>query len=189
MNTGFLDTTASMTSLGIVQKPAWLHQLPCYQWNFIFPHRPSNTSYNFPSISNLSRILVIVTFVGGGVPDSTLQRRWTSRHSPLSNNTSVTSYIHRMIISSPCLFKHMKNDERVAMLFQCLLDHTQQKLYSCLNSLLRNNVSKSVYTNLRHSVYYSLLWTYEGRPQSKFPTHSTVSKQFAAKSYCVYVTE
>ena len=37
------------------------------------------------------------------------------------------------------------------MLFQCLLDHTQHKLYFCLISLLRNNVSNSVYINLRHS--------------------------------------
>ena len=46
------------------------------------------------------------------------------QHSPFSNNTSITTYVHRMIISPPCLFKHMKNDERVAMFFQCLLDHT-----------------------------------------------------------------
>ena len=71
---------------------------------------------------------------------------------PFYNNTSVTTYIHRMIISRPCWFKHMKKDERVAMLFQCLPDHTQQKLYFCLISLLRNNVSKSVYINLRHAV-------------------------------------
>ena len=77
------------------------------------------------------------------------------QHSPLSNNNSVTTYVHRMIISLPCLFKHMKNDERVAMLLQCLLDHTQ-KLYFCLISLLRNNVSKSVYINFRHSVCYNI---------------------------------
>ena len=64
-----------------------------------------------------------------------------------SNNTSVITYVHRMIISPSCLFKHMNNDERVAMLFQCLLDQTQHKLYSCLISLLRNNVSKSVYVH------------------------------------------
>ena len=57
-----------------------------------------------------------------------------------------------MIITSPCLFKHTRNDARVAMLSQCLLDHTQQKLYVCLISLLRNNISKSVHINLRHSV-------------------------------------
>ena len=86
-----------------------------------------------------------------GVPNSTLQRRWTSKHSPLPHNTSVTSYIHRMIISQPCLFKHM-NDESVSMIFQCLLDHTQQKLHFCLISLLRNNVSKSVHVNLSRSL-------------------------------------
>ena len=75
---------------------------------------------------------------------------------PLFNNTSVTTYVHRMIISPPCLFNHMKDDEHVAMLFQCLLDHTQQKLYFCPILLLRNNVSKSVYINLRHSVVWRL---------------------------------
>ena len=64
------------------------------------------------------------------------------QHSPLSNNTSVTTYVRRMIISPPCLFKHTKNNERVAMVLQRLLDHTQQKLYFCLISLLRNNVSR-----------------------------------------------
>ena len=74
-------------------------------------------------------------------------------HSPLSNKTSVTTYVHRMIISPLCLFKHI-NNERVAMLFQCLLDHTQHKLYFYFISLLRNNVSKSVYISLRHSVHF-----------------------------------
>ena len=81
------------------------------------------------------------------------------QYSPLSNNTSVTTYIHQnlMIISPPCLFKHMKNDEHVAVLFQCPLDHTQQKLYFFLIYLLRNNVSKSVGINLRHSVLYRII--------------------------------
>ena len=52
----------------------------------------------------------------------------------------------------------MKNDARIAMLFQCLLDHTQQKLCFYLISLLRNNVSKSVYINLRHSEYFGRLY-------------------------------
>ena len=58
-----------------------------------------------------------------------------------------------MIISPPCLFKHTKNNERVATLYQWILDHTQQTFYFCLISLLRNNVSKSVYINFKHSVY------------------------------------
>ena len=56
------------------------------------------------------------------------------------------------------------NDERVAMLFRYLLDPAQQKLYFCLFSLLRNNVSKSVYINLRYAVvmtfYVKLLKVY-----------------------------
>ena len=105
-------------------------------------HQSFNTYCTIPLISSLSQILVIVILVGGGVPNSILQRRCFQQHSLLSNNTSVTTYVHRMIISLSCLFKHMKNDEHVTMFFQCLLDHTQQKLYFCLISLLRNNVSK-----------------------------------------------
>ena len=56
----------------------------------------------------------------------------------------------------PCTFKHTKNDGHFAMLLQCLLDHTQQKLFFCLFLLLRNNVSKTVYINLRLSVW--LVW-------------------------------
>ena len=48
------------------------------------------------------------------------------QHSPFSNNTSVTTYVHRMIISPSCLFKNRKDGERVAMILQCLLDHKQQ---------------------------------------------------------------
>ena len=86
------------------------------------PHRPFNTSCTVPSTSNLSRILVTVTLVGGGIPYSILRSHWTS--TTFSSNTSVTTYVHRMIIYPPCLFKHMKNLERVAMLFQYLLHHT-----------------------------------------------------------------
>ena len=42
------------------------------------PHRLFNTSCTVRETSNLSRIPVIVTPVVGGVPNSTLQRRWTS---------------------------------------------------------------------------------------------------------------
>ena len=47
---------------------------------FLFlPHRSFNTSCTVHSTLKLSQILVIVTLVGGGgVPNSALQRRWTS---------------------------------------------------------------------------------------------------------------
>ena len=110
------------------------------------PRRPFNTSCTVPSTSNLSPILVNVTVpllvvVYQIQPSKVVE---IEQHSPLSNNTSVTTYVHRMIISPPCLLKHMKTDERVSMLFQCLLDHTQQKIHFCLISLLRNNNSKSI---------------------------------------------
>ena len=72
------ENIASMTSLGIVQEPALLHQHSRYQWNFFLPRRPFNTSCTVPSTSNLPWIRVNVILVGGGVPNSTLQRRWTS---------------------------------------------------------------------------------------------------------------
>ena len=54
------------------KKPDWLHQHTRYQWNFFLPHRPFNTTCTVPSTSNLSRILVIVTLIGGDLPNSTL---------------------------------------------------------------------------------------------------------------------
>ena len=116
---------------------------------FYLTHRPLNTPCTVLSISNLSRILVIVTLlvvVYKIQPSNVFELQ---QHSPLFSYTSVTTYAHRMIISPPCLFKHTKNDEHVARLFQCLLDHTHQNLYLCLISFLINNVSKSVYINFR----------------------------------------
>ena len=88
-------------------------------------------------------------------PPTSLNFNNILQHSPFCNNTLIITCVHRMIISPPCLFKHIKNDERVAMLFQCLLDHAQHKLYFCLISLLKNNVSKSAYINLRHCVAWA----------------------------------
>ena len=138
------ENIASMTSLRIMQNPAWLHQHSRYHWNFSFFCTDLSTHLGtISSTSNLSRILVTGTLVGGGIQNQPWKVVELQQHSPLSNNTKVTTYVHRMIILPPCLFKHM-NDEHVAMLFQYLLDHTQQILYFCLISLLRNNVSKSV---------------------------------------------
>ena len=108
---------------GDVQKPAWLHQHSSYKWN---------SSFFRTDLSTLRTVHRLQTFLGfllllpcwWWYTNSTLQRRWTST---LTNFTSVTTYVHRMIISPSCLFKYMKNDERVAMLFQCLQDHKQQK--------------------------------------------------------------
>ena len=87
------------------------------------------------------------------------------QHSPLSNNTSVITYVHRMIISPPCLSKPWRTMNVLLCLLQCLVDHIQQKLYFCLISLLRNNVSKSVCINLRHcmclvwkKLWYQIYW-------------------------------
>ena len=111
------------------------------------PHRPFNTSCAFHRHLTCLRFLLLLSLLVVAYQIQPFNVAELLQHSPLSNNTSVTTYIHQMIISPPCLFKHLKNDERVAMLFQCLLNHTQLKLYICFSLLLRNNVSKSVYIN------------------------------------------
>ena len=66
MSTGFLDTNLTRTL------PASAISL---SMEFLFlQHWPFYTSCTIQSTSNLSRILVIVTLVGGGVPNSTFQR-------------------------------------------------------------------------------------------------------------------
>ena len=143
---------ASMTSLGILQKPAWLQKTTRHQWNFSFFR--TNLSTHLAPFHRLQTCLGFLFLLPSLVTVYQIQPFNVvelHQYSPLSNNTLITTYVHRLISSPPCLFKHMKNDERV-MLFQCLLDHTQHKLCFCLISLLRNNVSKPVYINLRHTL-------------------------------------
>ena len=141
------ENIVSVTSLGIVQKPTWLHQHSGYQWNFPFFRTGLSTHLapfqSFQTCLAFLLLLLLLVVVYQIQPSKVIKLQ---QHSPLS------IYVHQMIISPPCLFKHMKNDERVAMLFKCLLDHTQQKFYFCLISLLRSNMSESVFINLRHSV-------------------------------------
>ena len=65
-------------SLGIVKKLAWLHQHSRYQWNFSFFRTDLSTHLAPFHRLQTSRNLVIVTLAGGGVLNSTLQRRSTS---------------------------------------------------------------------------------------------------------------
>ena len=64
-----------------------------------------------------------------------------------------------MINSPPFMFKHMKNDERVAMLFQCLRDHTQQKLYFSFRcwGIMFQRMCTSIWDTLY--VCISLVWS------------------------------
>ena len=149
------ENIASLTSLGIVKTPGWLNQHSPYQWNCSFFRTDLSTHLApVPRFQTcLSFLLLLPLLVMYQIQLCNIVKL---QHSPFSNYTSIATYIHWMIISPRCLFKHMKNNEHVAMLSQCLLDLTQQKLYFCLFSLLRNNVSKSVYINLRHTVFKCL---------------------------------
>ena len=74
-------------------------------------------------------------------------------NSPLSNKTSVTTYVHRMIISPPCLFRHMKNDERfpaVCFFSVFWIIHNN----NCISVSLRcwEVTFQSVYTSMRHTL-------------------------------------
>ena len=142
-----------MTSLGIVQKPAWLHQHSRYQWNFSFFRTGLSTHlapfHRFQTCLGFLLLLPLLVAVYQIQAFNVVELK---QHSTISNNTSITTYVHRLIISPPRLFQHMKNDERVAMLFQCLLDHTQQKIVF-LSHFVSNNVSKSV-TLLNISIRY-----------------------------------
>ena len=132
MNTGFLDTNLT-DFYGDRAKICMTASALSLSVELIFlSYRSFNTSCTVPSISNVSDFLLLLPLlevVYQIQPSNVVELQ---QHSPLSNNTSVTPYVHRMIILPPCLFKHMKTDERVAMLLQCLLDHIQQKLYFCL---------------------------------------------------------
>ena len=111
-----------------------------------------NTSCTVPSASNISRILAIVTLlvVVYEIQPSVIVE--LQQHSQLSNNTSVTTYVHRLIIPSPCFFiNHMKEDEHVATLFQCFLFHTQQTFCSysfCCWEITLQRVYTSIWDTL-----------------------------------------
>ena len=125
MNTEFLDTILARTL------PQWLRWGSCKNLHdcvsilivigISFSFAPTFQHILHHAIDfKLFLDLVIFTLGGSVVPNSILQHFWTQQYSPLSNNTLVTTYIHRMIISLPCLFKHMKNYEHVAMPCCCL---------------------------------------------------------------------
>ena len=138
-----------------MQKPARLHQHSRYKWNFSFFRTDLSTHlalfHQLKTCLGFLSLLPLLVVVYQIQPPNVVELQ---QHYELSTNISVTTYVHQMIISPPCLFIHMKNDERVATLVQSLLDHTQHKLYFCLISLLRNIVSKSVYINLIHCIFF-----------------------------------
>ena len=124
------EDIASMISLGIVQKPARLRQhsrnsvTSISSFNDLLTHLAP--FHRLQTCLGFLLLLPLLKVVHQIQPSNTVE----FQHSPFSNNNSVTTYFNRMI-SPPCLFKNMK-DDRVATLFQCLLDHTQQKLYTSI---------------------------------------------------------
>ena len=113
------ENISSMTCLGIMQKLAWLHQHSRYQWNF-FSFRTDLSTHLalFHQLQTclgflllLPLVVVVVVYI------IELQQ-----HSPLSNNTSLTTYVHQMIISLPFCLNIWRT---MNMLFQCPLNHTQ----------------------------------------------------------------
>ena len=114
MNTGFLDNNITRIFL---QRLLWescknLHD--CTSNIFI-----SGTSLSFAPFHLLQICLGFLLLLPLSVMVYQIQLSNVvelQQHSPHSNNTSVTTYVHRKIISPPCLFKHTKNDVHVAML-------------------------------------------------------------------------
>ena len=96
MNSGFLDTNLTRTLphwllWGWCKKPAWLHQHSRYQWNFSFFR--TDLSTHLAQFHRLQTYLGFMLLVPLLVVVVELQK-----HFPLSNNTPVTTYVHRMII-------------------------------------------------------------------------------------------
>ena len=116
MNTGFLNT--NLTRI-YPQWRLWDCAKTCMTASALslslerlfLPHRSFNISCTVPSTSNLSRILVTVTLVGMVYQIQLSNVVELQQYSPLTNTTSAITYVHRMIISPPFLFKHMKNDD------------------------------------------------------------------------------
>ena len=120
MNFGFLDTNLMRTL------PQWLlwgsckNLHDCISILFIsgtslssaltFDHM-LHRSINFKLVSNSFHCYSCWWWCTKFNPPTSLNFQ---QHFPLSNDTSVTTYNHRMIISPPCLFKYMKNNECVA---------------------------------------------------------------------------
>ena len=95
-------STFCHTTLTTITSNRATYRLDCYQWNFSFflndlsthlaPYRQLQ-----PCLGFLLLLPLLVVYQ-------------IQQHSTLSNNTSATTYVHRMIISPPCLFKHTKKD-------------------------------------------------------------------------------
>ena len=68
----------------------WISQYQSHENNFFLPHHA------------LLRLVELYQIQPSNVFE-------LQQHSLLSNNSSVTAYVHWMIISPPCLFKHLND--------------------------------------------------------------------------------
>ena len=82
------ENIASMTSLGILQKPQWLHQHSRYQWKFSFFRTNCPTELvPFHLLQTCLWFLLLLPLLVVVVPNSTLQRRWTLTTFSTFNDT------------------------------------------------------------------------------------------------------
>ena len=99
------ENILSLTCLSIVQKPARLHQHSRYQGNFSFFRTDLSTHFApFHRLQTFWDSCCVTLVVYQIEPSNGIELQ---QHSPLSRNTSVTTSVHRMIISPPYLFNHI----------------------------------------------------------------------------------
>ena len=109
------ENIASMTSIGIVQKPSRLHQHSCYQWNFSF-FRTDLSTHRLQTCLGFFLLFALLVLVVYQIQPSNVVE--LQQNSPLFNNTSVTTCVHRMIISPPCFWNTWRT-MKVLLCFYC----------------------------------------------------------------------
>ena len=146
------ENIASITSLGIVQKPAWLHQHSRYQWNFSFFRTGISTHLApFHQLQTCLRFLVLLPLllvVYQIQPSNIVELQ---QHSQLSNNTSVTTYVIEWFHSHVCL--NTLRTMNVLLCFSSALWIIHNK--NCISVSFRcwEIMFQSVYTSVWDALY------------------------------------
>ena len=155
MNTGFLDTNVKRTL------SQWLLWWSCKSLHDCFStlviggisfFRTDISTYLTP-FHRLQTCLVFLLLLPLLVVVYQIQpsNMVKLQHFPLSNNTSVTTFVYRMIISPSCLFKLMKNYECVSMLFSAFWIKTNKNFISvsfCCREIMFQRVWTSIWDTL-----------------------------------------